>query len=826
MKFHLIVGLALIAFFAAFTPISAQDTSPTPDSVIGQITSSLNESFVGGISGDGRLVVFESNGNLATDNPRNADGNREIFIFDYAQRRIFQITDTKSLLTDRTKAATFDNIRVDILNTRPVISNDGRWLAFGSNATTSVSTAAPNGTNPGNFDANTFTAGTPAVNPLTSDGNTEMWFYRIPDFAPATLTSGSEIPASNLSGGAFTQVTNSTPSRLPVGGTTTAGPIIADDNREASISRDGNHIAFVSNRNLAPRGAVENGSSGNNNDEVFSHVRSAGTTAQITQTPRGPIADPIFNSNPSISGDGSRIAFAGNGNVPITDTTGTNTDNNVEIFYTDINTADGTPVANTSRQITNTTRATPGQLVNVFDVGRRMSLDGRYIAFDSYADLANENGGANQTSFALYLYDVQSPTTFRRIGPRSNGDAGATGGDIQHYPGFTNYNSVGTGAPETLVFETRLNIRPDGTVATVADEGLNNNATRPAQIYSYQLSGTPAFRRLTNFPSPSFALASTQPIPSNSLRRMTFTLALTEVGTGNRDLANEAFYFLLPEPRTLATAGTVRFETGASRLAISASPVPTPTPGTTPTPTPSPTPQTPPAVFGVSPGMLAVVNYISGTPIVSQTAVGSLSRSFTLPIELSGVSVSINGAASGIKSVAPGEIFFVVPPGFQPPLAGTVSTIVINDNGTVIRGSVTLVPARPDVFTFLPAPGPNGRARILNVINRVQTVEPFTVTTVRLRGGTRVATVLRLFLTGVNTDVPASAIAVRVGGVDIPAASISAPTLREPGVYSIDLTLPAALNRAGDQPIIVTVSAGGQTFQSRLDDTAPRFRIL
>ncbi len=843
MKFHFFIALAIIAVFAAFSTVSAQVVSATPDSVIGQITSSPNESFVGGISGDGRLVVFESNGNVATENPRNADGSREIFIFDYAQRRIFQITDTKSLLTDPTKASTFSNIRVEILSIRPVISNDGQWIAFGSNATlrfpgstTGATTLPPidSTTNPGNFDANSFTDST-GGNSLTNDGNTEMWLYQIPALAPAAnLSSGGEIPVTNLSGGTFFQITNSAPSRLPVAGTATAGPVVADDNREATINANGNYIAFVSTRDLVSGGNA----SPNNNDEIFSFARSANTIKQVTQTARGTISAPIFNNNPSISGNGLRVAFASNANNPVIGmTSGANTDGNVEVFYTDLN-AGGEPTAFSGaaaigRQVTNTTRSTPGQIINVFDLGRRMSLDGRYIAFDSYADLTNTSGGANQTSFALYLYDTTATTSpFRQIGQRSDADSAASGGDVQHYPGFTDYSSGIGNAPQTLVFETRLNIKPDGTIAAAgASDGLNGAATRPTQIYSVPLNTTaanttPAFARLTNFPPPSALLASTQPIPSNSLRRMAFSLALTEIGTGNADLANEAFYFLLPSATTQATAATLSFATGASRIPVSASPVPTPAPGTTPTPSPTPTPQTPSSVFGVSPGMLAIVNYTSGTAVVSQTAVGSLGRRFTLPIELSGVTVTVNGAASGIKSVVPGEIFFVVPPGFQPPLAGTVYPIVINDNGTVIRGSVTIVPARPDIFTFSAAPAPNGRARIFNVVNRVQTVEPFTVTTVRLRGGTRVATVLRLFLTGVNTDVPASAISVRVGSVDIPAASIAAPILREPSVYSIDITLPATLNRAGDVPVIVTVTASGQTFQSRLDDTAPRFRIL
>lgn len=823
MKFHIYFILAVVCFAAILTPVSAQ-----LDSVIGQVTSTSAESFAGGISGDGRLVVFESIGNVATENPRNTDGNREIFIFDYAQRRIFQITDTKSLLNDTANAPTFNNVRVEIANLRPVISNDGRYIAFGSNATLAFpgTTSSPpivSATNPGNFDANAFTvknsSGAFVSNSLTSDGNTEMWLYQIPAVAAVNLSSGSEIGITDLSAGTFTRATNTAPSRQPVAGTATSGPVIADDNREASININGNYVAFISNRDLVSGGNA----SPNNNDEIFTFVRTAAALSQVTQTPRGTISAPIFNANPTISGNGLRVAFLSNGNNPIAGMTdGTNSDGNAEIFYTDLNAA-GAPSANRT-QVTKTIRTNAGQVINVFDFGRRMSLDGRYIAFDSYADLAVSQG-TNLSSFALYLFDTTT-AAFRQIGPRSDADSAASGGDVQHYPGFTDTDA--NGAPSTLVFETRLNIKADGTVATTAADGLNPEATRPAQIYSYPLNvaaSTATFSRLTKFPAPSFLFASTQPIPSNSLRRMTFTLALTEIGTGNSDLANETYYFLLPAATTTPNAATVNLFTGASRQTVSASPVPTPTPGTTPTPSPSPTPVTPPAVQGVSPGMLVIANYTSGTAVVSQTAVGSLARRFTLPIELSGVSLTVNGAAAGIKSVSAGEVTFVVPPGLVVTAAtGTVYPFVINDNGTVIRGNLTLVPTRPDVFTFSPVPGPNGRARIFNATNRVITTEPFTVTTVKIKGGVRVPTVFRVFLTGVE-GAPVSAISIRVNG--LPAATVtSAAILREPGVFSIDFTLPAAANGAGDVPIIVTVTANGTAYQSRLDDTAARFRIL
>lgn len=819
MKFRTLVLLAIIIFLGNFFEVSAQ----AADTVLGQFTNSAAESFAGGLSGDGRFAVFESRGNLATENPRNADNNREIFLFDYAQRRIFQITDTKVLLIDPTKAATFDNIRVEIANIRPVISNDGRWIAFGSNATTSTPNA-PNATNPGSFDANAFnvTAGMTTTNPLTADGNSEIWLYQVPATTAVDLSAGDELPLTDLSGGAFIRATNTPASRLPTAATTTTGSFFADDNHDASINDNGDVVAFVSTRDLVAGGNA----SPQNNDEIFTYIRSSNAVSQITNTPRGTAGSPIYNVAPTISGNGGRVAFASNGNNPIVGTTnsGSNADNNEEIFYVDLTA--GAPVVSAGRQITTTTQTNPGDLVNLWTYGRRMSRDGRYIAFDSYADLAS--GGANQTSFALYVFDTMLTTgAFRQIGPRSNADSAASGGDIAHYPTFS-ADADSTGTMQTaLVFTTRQNINAAGAIPSNQDDGLNTGAARPAQIYSHLLNvsagAAPAgFVRLTNLPAPTAFLASTQAIPSNSVRRIIFNLALTEPGTGNPDLFSEVYYLIKPDAISQPAMATTSLATGASRIPVSASPVPTPTAS------PSPTPQTPSAVQGLAPGMLALVTLSSQAPVITtaRTAVGSLQRSFTLPIELSGVTVTINGTAAGIRSVNGREIEFVVPPAIAVSAANTSYSLVINNNGAVVKGLVVIVPARPDVFTTLPVPGSGGRARIVNATNTVQTREPFTITTLRRRGGRRVPSVLRLFVTGVN-NITAANFRIRVGGIEIPAAQIiTNAVLVEPGVYTVDFTLPSTLAGRADQPIVVSVISGGVEYFARLDDTAPRFSIL
>jgi hypothetical protein len=850
VKLRVILGLFSLSVFAFYSVVSGQ-----VDSIVGQFTNSDAESFAGGISGNGRFVVVESRGNIATVNPRNEDGNREIFLFDYAQRHIFQITDTKSVLFDPSQPATFNNIRVEIANTRPVISNDGRWIAFSSNATSSTP-AEPNSTNPGSFDGNILTeptptptptpspspsptaspspTPTPAYNPLQDDGNLEMWMYQIPAYAPADLRTGEEIPFVDLSGGQFIAVTNTPASRLPVPATQTTGAFVAEDNHNASIDDDGSVIAFVSTRDLVPGG---NPFPDDDNDEIFTFVRSGmtGTISQVTQTPRGPIFDPIYNKHPSISGDGSRVIFASTGDNPIIGMTGGNnpeSSRNEEIFLADLDAA-GAPTGN-KLQLTVTTPTNPGDVVNILDIGRRLSRDGRFLAFDSAADLANEHGGTNQNSFALYLYDLQNPTSpeIKRIGPRSDADEDAGGGDVTHYPGFSDYDINGTA--QSLVFSMRLNITPQGTIPANEDDGLNPTEGRPVQIYSYPI-GTPKgdpppiFTRLTKLPVSVPLFATTQAIPSDSTRRITFNLALTEVGTGNFDGQSESYYLYTPVA-TSETAATRSFFTGASRWPINVTPAPSPSPSPSPTPTPTPSTTTPASVLGMSPGMLVVMSYAAGLPAaVDRTAVGSFDRSFPLPIELSGVTVSINKAAAGIKQVrrAVGgrtEITFVVPPAIGSAVTGTAYELVVNNNGVVSRGDIVIVPTRPDIFTS--ANGPGGRAAALNVVNRVHRTEPFTVTTIRVRGGQRVPTTIRLRVTGIlNTS--AVGITIKIGNTVIGGTSIlTGGVPAEPGVQTVDFNLPPSLDGAGDQPIIIQINAAGTIFSSRLEDTAPRIRIL
>ena len=188
--------------------------------------------------------------------------------------------------------------------------------------------------------------------------------------------------------------------------------------------------------------------------------------------------------------------------------------------------------------------------------------------------------------------------------------------------------------------------------------------------------------------------------------------------------------------------------------------------------------------------------------------------------------MTINGVACGLKAVSRHRIEFVVPQALSSAAAGTTYPLVIINNGTVMRTTVVIVPARPDIFTKNMIVGPGGRARLLNVTNSVFTSEPFAVRTIRRRGGRLVPTVLRIYATGI-ANVSSAVISVRIRDSVISGAAVRSNTsLVDPGVYVFDFELPAALDGAGDQPIIVTVTVDGVSFSSRLDDTSARIAIL
>jgi uncharacterized protein (TIGR03437 family) len=783
--FRLLSAVVLLfIIFGAANLSHAQTATPTPtpppgvDTFITQLTTSTRQTFVGDISANGRFIVVESTGDISTekvvDGRNNADGNREIFLLDYAQRRIFQITDTSSVRIDATKSFTdttnnTNNIKYEISNNRPRLSYSPTADAQGRRTYSIVFSS--NAINPASFNGEANEAA------IAADGNQEVWIYQVPLIVDnLDLSSGADVARINLSLGTFAAVTNTTPSRPIQPGTATRSPDVIDDNREAFINDDGSITAFVSTR--CPPTSVATcpaGSNADGNPEIFIFNRTSAAYVQVTNTQSPNAANPVVNQNPNLSGDGTRLAFISNANITSNNNDDGTGKGNMEIYVAQFN---GAAVSGL-RQATNTKAATTGTSVNILSPGRRMSRNGNFLAFESSSNDPKSNG-AIQGALAVFIYDIVADT-FTTVGARST-----TSTDVLRFPTFTGDNS-------RLVFVSALNFRADGTLSTTTTEGLNptvGGLNRP-QIFSVPVSSPNSFRILTNMPVTNGA--TLQPFVAQTQQRISFSLANTELGGGNSDNSNEAFYLLTP-PTATDTNGTVSFFTGASLR-----PVVTPSP-------------TAPAVSGLAPGMLAIVRSATALAPSSQT-VTSASESQnrpSLPTELNGVSVSINGAAAGLFFVSAGEIQFVVPPGLATTTGTNTYPVVINNNGSVIRGTIQIVLAQPDIFTS--TNGDGGRARVF--VRNSMTPEPFTV-----------PVEVSIFLTGVR-NVQASQVTVTVGTVALAGASILTviPT-DTPGIDRIDVALPASLAGAGDVPVIVSVTIGGQTFTSRAADTAPRIRI-
>ena len=205
---------------------SAQTANPTPDPFVAQITHTQAGTgtkpigaFAGDITANGRFVVIESEGDIATEKTatrNNQDGNRELFIYDYAQRRVFQITDTKSVLSPSPSPSASPSpspspsptgspspspsptasptplpvepstVAIEISNNRPMISLEPAVVSGQRVFTIVFSSNAP--VRPASFDG-IDTGGT-----LAADGNQEVWTYQLPGVTDIDLSTGAEIP--------------------------------------------------------------------------------------------------------------------------------------------------------------------------------------------------------------------------------------------------------------------------------------------------------------------------------------------------------------------------------------------------------------------------------------------------------------------------------------------------------------------------------------------------------------------------------------------------------------------------------------------------------
>jgi len=265
------------------------------------------------VSGNGTRVVFSSTGDPAG---QNADGNRELFVYDVASKQIHQLTNTTSQpnFSDNTGALPNQDATRIVFSSRFNLAGGGELLSGRDLflATVNYATTTPSvtfrrlTTDVGNayyaYSGDGHVVGLIAnYNPVGRNTSRDMQMYRINlDPAPATQQ--------------LTEV---------------AGGIV--DNliwMGMDINFSGNRIVFTSSRNLLELNA-------DGNQEIY-YVTDTGRIGQVTQTPAG-----TYNRDPSFSA-GSYFVFSSNADI-----TGSNPDTNFELFVSAVDGGNTTQITDT-----------------------------------------------------------------------------------------------------------------------------------------------------------------------------------------------------------------------------------------------------------------------------------------------------------------------------------------------------------------------------------------------------------------------------------------------------------------------------------------------
>ncbi|HEV7373595.1 MAG TPA: Calx-beta domain-containing protein [Pyrinomonadaceae bacterium] len=410
-----------------------------------------------GISQDGSRIAF-----AAKEDPlgTNTDGNSEIFLYDGATLR--QITNTTPGDISR---RTLDG------NFQPSLTDDGRFIAFSSNR---------NLTN------------------QNADGNLEIFIFDTTSntFTQLTNTTG-QVGASDakISGDsarvAYIRDSNTSPG--------TRRDLILQDRSGGTtrlVASSVTNLAFTYGRAISDDGSriVYSADIATDSSQVFLFDgRTANSTRQITALGVRTTEVPL---HPTISGDGSRIAFATR--RPIAGIS--NTDNSIEVYTFDIPTGQFARVTNAPSNADGFDGSS-----RVAEVVSSLNDDGSVVAFNFPRSLSGavtsglENNSeiyvtgtaARPTTGSLTVLNEASfghePSTTKAIAPDSNAVAlgGALAFTTQQAPkdnntfpttfGGTTVTVNGRRAQITFVSPTQVNfIVPQQTEVGTAEVVVTN----------------------------------------------------------------------------------------------------------------------------------------------------------------------------------------------------------------------------------------------------------------------------------------------------------------------------------------------------------------
>ncbi|HET9228626.1 MAG TPA: hypothetical protein VFR31_18250 [Thermoanaerobaculia bacterium] len=258
------------------------------------------------ISGDGRYVVFESEAQSLVPGQVDSPGTNDLFLYDRVAGALTLITHAAG------SPATTANGRSE----RAVISRDGAFIAFSSEATNLVS-----GQFDGNNDSDIFLydrasgittlvshangSSTTAASGLSfgAEINPDGRYVAFTSNS-SNLVAGQADPALSVDVFLFDRIAGTT--RIVSHKSGAPAATGSGNSGRPSMSDDGRYIAFDSDAgDLAP-GTTETAS---NSLDIFVWDRDSGTTTLVSHAPGAPNVAASSSYGLRISGDGSFVAF-------------------------------------------------------------------------------------------------------------------------------------------------------------------------------------------------------------------------------------------------------------------------------------------------------------------------------------------------------------------------------------------------------------------------------------------------------------------------------------------------------------------------------------
>jgi len=519
-----------------------------------------------------------------------------------------------------------------------------------------------------------------------------------------------------------------------------------------AMSRDGSRIAFASRENLTGKNA-------DGNSEIF--LFDGESLQQITHTtPRDPAERAAHgNFQPSISEDGSLIAFASN-----RDLTGANADANLEIFLYDHTTG-------TITQITDTTH-TPGSS------DAKISGDGSRIAF--ILDARTAGGEASHTR-DLMLFERAGSST--RVIAGDVEELSLTYGRAISDDGRRVVYSARTAARTTQVFlydgrnERIRQITTLGSRAadvplhpTISGDGSRiafatrrnvfsgGNTDASVELYLYDLPDG-KFSRVTDAPATATAEVVSSLNEDGSLVAFNFPRVLGQTVSGG-DFANNSEIYLASLDAREPSFANLQVLHGATFG------------------------KEPATVKAVAPDQIAVVR---GVNLALYVARGQRSADGAFPRTLGGASLTVNGRRAQLFYASPTQINFHVPAETE---TGTAQIVALNHDGRESRAFITVLRAAPGVFTE--RGDGSGAAVALDAETSLRS--PFDPVDAADRPRR-----LIIYSTGVRR---AESVVVTIAGRALPVENVL-PSPDLPGLDEIHVLLTRALAGAGNAPLVV-----------------------